>query len=122
MSSKNQDQQADALLLFGATGDLAKKKLFPALYHLMREGKLAMPVVGIARSKWNETELRDYARKSIEEYVPGFDPSVVEQLCGQLRYLRGDYSDQKTFESLAELTNHAQLPVSFFGDSSQYVR
>ena len=113
MSERNQGQHADAFLLFGATGDLAKKKLFPALYHLTREGKLEIPVVGIARSEWNEEQLRDYARESIQEYVGDVDGDVVERLCARLRYLAGDYRDQATFQRLAELTDHAQLPVSF---------
>ena len=58
-------------MLFGATGDLAKRKLFPALYHLVRRGELTVPVVGVARSDWTDEDFRQHARKSIEENVDG---------------------------------------------------
>ena len=61
---------ADALVLFGSTGDLAKRKLFPALYHLERRGRLTVPVIGVARSDWTDDDFRAHARESIEKYVP----------------------------------------------------
>ena len=78
---------ADAFLLFGATGDLARKKLFPALYQMATEGRLDMPVVGIARRDWSDEQLRTRARESIADQVKKPDPDVVDALCAQLRYL-----------------------------------
>jgi len=63
--------RADALVLFGATGDLAKKKLFPALYHLAACGRLEMPIVGVAKSDFDDDGLRAYARAAVEAAVPG---------------------------------------------------
>ena len=60
---------SDAFLLFGATGDLAKKKLWPALYELTREGRMDMPIIGIARSDWGDEEMRDRARESVRAQV-----------------------------------------------------
>ena len=105
---------ADAFLLFGATGDLARKKLFPALYELTREGRASMPIVGIARSDWSDDELRDRARESIADKLgDAVDADVLEALCGRLRYLAGDYTDASTWTRVAELTEGAKVPVSF---------
>jgi glucose-6-phosphate 1-dehydrogenase len=92
---------ADALVLFGATGDLAKRKLFPALYHLVRRGELKVPVVGVARSDWTDDDFRDHARKAVEENVPDADESIIVDLCGRLDLIQGDYSSPETWESLA---------------------
>jgi glucose-6-phosphate 1-dehydrogenase len=106
--------RADAFLLFGATGDLARKKLFPALYELTKEGRVDMPIVGIARSDWDDEQLRDRARESIiEKLGDTADQSVVEALCVRLRYLSGDYTDSSTWTRVAELTEGAKVPVSF---------
>ncbi|MEE9493919.1 MAG: glucose-6-phosphate dehydrogenase [Gammaproteobacteria bacterium] len=114
MNSLENFDVADAFLLFGATGDLAQKKIFPALYELTAEGRLDMPVVGIARSEWNHDQLRDRARESIREQIGSVaKESIIENLCSRIRYLAGDYTQQETFQKLADLTDHAQLPVSF---------
>ncbi len=105
---------ADAFLLFGATGDLARKKLFPALYELTREGRVDMPVVGIARSDWSDDDLRDRARESIVEKLgDDVDGAALDALCSRLRYLSGDYTDASTWTRVAELTEGAKVPVSF---------
>ncbi len=104
---------ADAFLLFGATGDLARKKLFPALYHITRDGRADLPVVGIARSPWSDDDLRERARESIHEQVPSVDSEALERLCARLRYLSGDYTDSATWSRVAELTEAAKVPVSF---------
>ncbi len=105
---------ADAFLLFGATGDLARKKLFPALYELTKEGRLDMPVVGIARSNWDDAQLCERARVSIQEQIgDSVDSAAVDKLCANLRYLSGDYGNQETFAKLAKLTGNAKLPLSF---------
>ncbi len=107
------DQKADAFLLFGATGDLARKKLFPALYELTCEGRLDIPVVGIARRDWDHEKLRERVRESIHEQVTDVDENAVNQLCSHVSYLSGDYTARETFTKLNELTSNAQLPVSF---------
>ncbi len=101
---------ADALVLFGITGDLAKKKLFPALYELTRKGRIDdMPIIGVARSDWSVDQLRDRARESLPEGVP----DVVERLCSQLRYVRGDYTGAETFAKLSAELEGYDTPVSY---------
>ena len=75
---------ADALVLFGATGDLAKRKLFPSLYRLERSGTLHVPVIGVARSDWTDDDVRDHAKESIEEHIPDADPVVIASLLQRL--------------------------------------
>ena len=101
--------RADALVMFGITGDLAYKKLFPALYELEAEGRLDVPVVGVARSEWSVAELRDRARAALE----GRDGSVVERVCARLDYVQGDYTAPETFADLRQAIGGAELPVSF---------
>lgn len=105
---------ADAFLLFGATGDLAKKKLWPALYELTTEGRMDMPIVGIARSDWNDDQMRDRARESIQAKLgDAVDDAMLEAMCGRIRYLAGDYTDESIWGRLAELTEGAEVPLSF---------
>ena len=106
--------KADAFLLFGATGDLAFKKLFPALYELTLEGYVDMPVIGIARRDMTDDELKDRARDSIAQAVgDSIDNGAVESLCSKLRYVRGDYTDESTWQLVADAAAGAQVPVSF---------
>ncbi len=101
---------ADALVMFGITGDLAKKKLFPALYELVGNDTLkGMPIIGVARSEWTADNLRDRARESLV----GRDPTQVEKLCAQLDYVQGDYNAPTTFEKLSAALGDAKVPVSF---------
>ncbi len=105
---------ADAFLLFGATGDLAKKKLWPALYELTTEGRLDMPIVGIARSDWTDEQMRDRARESVRAKLgDNVDDEMLEALCSRVRYLAGDYTNESTWPRLAELTEGAEVPLSF---------
>jgi len=94
-------QDSDGVVLFGATGDLAEKKLFPALYEMQKGGKLGIPVVGVSSSKWTDDQLRERARSSVEAHCDSVDASVLDDLCGQLTYLPGDYRDDATFDELA---------------------
>src|SRR5579884_1088623 len=73
-------RDSDALVLFGATGDLCYRKIFPALYHLVRRKLLAIPVIGVARAGWNEQQLAKRVQESMEEFVPNRDGEVVERL------------------------------------------
>lgn len=111
---RNEIAKADAFLLFGATGDLAKKKLWPALYELTSEGRLDMPIVGIARSDLTDAEMAERARESIRAKVGHeADDKVLEALSSRIRYLSGDYTNDATWPKLAELTEGAKVPLSF---------
>jgi len=91
---------ADALCWFGASGDLARKMTFPALYAMARRGRLTFPVIGIAHSDWTLDDLRDRARTSIAEHSGLDDPAAFDHLVASLRYVDGDYADPSTFTRL----------------------
>ena len=93
-------ERADALVLFGATGDLARKKLFSAIYHMAESGTLDMPVVGIARSGWDSERFRAHVATAIGETVQVIDPPVLEALLARIHLVGGDYSDEVTFAHL----------------------
>jgi len=93
------NQPSDALVFFGATGDLAYKKIFPALQAMVKRGNLNVPVVGVAKAGWNLEQLRARAKDSLEKHG-GLDPAAFEKLSGLLRYVDGDYQDPATFEAL----------------------
>jgi glucose-6-phosphate 1-dehydrogenase len=113
---------SDAFVFFGASGDLAHKKIFPALYHMTRRGHLEMPVIGVANSPWTLEQFQSRARDSLKEHVEPLDEAVVGKLLGRLRYVRGDYADAATFAALRrELgeacrpTHYLAIPPSVFG-------
>jgi glucose-6-phosphate 1-dehydrogenase len=106
------DQHADALVFFGATGDLAYKKIFPALQAMARRGHLDFPVIGVAKSGWNLDQLRARAKESVEEHG-GRDPAAFDQLSRQLRYVDGDYADPATFTALHRELGDAQRPAYY---------
>jgi glucose-6-phosphate 1-dehydrogenase len=105
---------SDALVFFGATGDLAYKKIFPALQSMARRGRLAFPVIGVAKSGWNNDQLIERARDSVTKYG-GLDQQAFATLTKQLRYVDGDYNDPGTFERLrAQLnTDGAKRPTHY---------
>ena len=106
---------ADALVLFGATGDLAKRKLFPALYHLERRGRLNVPVIGVARSDWTDKAFREHAHDSIISAIPDAAATVIESLLKRLDLIQGDYADANTWESLAKtLAKHKSEQAVFY--------
>jgi glucose-6-phosphate 1-dehydrogenase len=92
---------ADALVLFGATGDLARKKLFPALYHLTAANRLGVPVVAVAVSDWDDARLRDYAADAVRAAARPVDGPLLDRLAGGLAMVSGDYRDPATFAALA---------------------
>ena len=106
--------EADALVLFGATGDLAKRKLFPSLYHLERHGTLHVPVIGVARSDWTDADFRERARESINTHVDDVDPVVLDSLCERLDLIQGDYSDQATWSELRDTLDAHGSEVAVF--------
>ena len=93
------DTHSDALVFFGATGDLAYKKIFPALQAMAKRGNLDVPVIGVAKAGWTLDQLRARAQDSVEKYG-GLDRAAFDTLCGLLRYVDGDYKDPATFEAL----------------------
>jgi glucose-6-phosphate 1-dehydrogenase len=105
-------QPSDALVFFGATGDLAYKQTFPALQALVRRGALNAPIVGVARSGWGLEQLRARARDSLEHHG-GVDPGAFDKLCSLLRYVDGDYADAKTFQRLRRELGAAARPLHY---------
>jgi glucose-6-phosphate 1-dehydrogenase len=103
---------SDAFVFFGASGDLAYKKIFPALQSLVRRGRLTVPVVGVARSGWNRDQLVERARASVTEYG-GLDAEAFPKLAALLRYVDGDYADAATFTRIKAELEHAQRPIHY---------
>jgi len=103
---------SDALVFFGASGDLAFKKIFPALQSLVKRGKLDFPIVGVAKSGWTLENLRQRAYDSLNTHG-GVDRDAYEKLCSLLRYVDGDYNDPATFQTLREQLNGARRPAHY---------
>src|ERR1700761_8900638 len=92
---------SDALVFFGATGDLAYKKIFPSLHAMVKRGNLNVPVIGVAKQGWNLDQLRPRAPEAIEKHG-GVDRAAFEKLSGLLRYVDGDYEDPATFRAIRQ--------------------
>ena len=105
-------EASDAFVFFGATGDLAYKKIFPALQSLIREGMLDMPIIGMARAGWTLDRLRDRARESLEQNG-GVDADAFAKLSARLQYVGGDYEDAATFERLHQAMGAAARPLHY---------
>jgi glucose-6-phosphate 1-dehydrogenase len=103
---------ADALVFFGATGDLAYKKIFPALQAMVKHGHLMVPVIGVAKAGWTLEQLRARAHDSVEHHG-GIYPAAFEKLCGLLRYVDGDYHDPTTFQALRQELGSALRPAHY---------
>jgi len=104
--------RSDALAFFGASGDLASKKIFPALQALARHGRLDMPVIGVARSGWTDEQLRAHARESVERHG-GIDHDAFAKLASHLVSVNGDYGDPATFVSLRKALGDAAHPLHY---------
>ncbi len=104
--------RSDALVLFGASGDLAHKKIFPALYAMCRRGKLDMPVVGVAKSDWTLDDLRRHARDAVCT-AGACDEDVLARLLGLMRYVDGDYRDPATFDQLGAALAGSRRPLYY---------
>jgi glucose-6-phosphate 1-dehydrogenase len=104
---------SDALVFFGATGDLAYKKIFPSLQAMIKRGNLNVPVIGVAKAGWSLDQLRARARDSVEKHGGGLDPAAFEKLSGLLRYVDGDYKDAATFQSIRKELGSAQRPAHY---------
>ena len=103
---------SDALVFFGATGDLAYKKIFPALQAMLKRGHLNVPVIGVAKAGWNCDQLLARAHDSLEKHG-GVDSAAFEKLSSLLRYVDGDYNDQATFEALGRELKGSQRPAHY---------
>ncbi len=113
---------SDALVFFGATGDLAYKKIFPSLQNMVRCGFLKVPVIGVAKSGWTIEQLRDRARASLKEYGGGVDEAAFSKLSALLQYIDGDYSDPATFTKLRQALGKAAASGALPRDSAEPLR
>jgi glucose-6-phosphate 1-dehydrogenase len=105
-------QQSDALVFFGATGDLAYKKVFPALQAMVKRGTLDVLVIGVAKSGWTLDQLKDRAKDSLEKHG-GLDKDAWAKLSGLLRYVDGDYADAATFVEVRKQLGDAKRPAFY---------
>ena len=107
------DRPSDALVVFGITGDLARKQTFQSLYRLEERGQLGVPVIGVAADDMTDDQLRDRARESIEQAGEQLDQAVFDRLAGRLRYVRGDFADEQTYSRLVQALGHAKQPTFY---------
>jgi glucose-6-phosphate 1-dehydrogenase len=106
------EAHSDALVFFGATGDLAYKKIFPSLQAMVKRGHLDIPVIGVAKAGWTLDQLKARARDSLEKHG-GLDRAAFEKLSSLLRYVDGDYNDAATFQSIRQQLGSAQHPAHY---------
>jgi glucose-6-phosphate 1-dehydrogenase len=112
-SSSEFDQSSEALILFGITGDLARKKLFSALYKLELDDELNMPVIGVASSKWTLDELRGNARQALDETDLDIDEDIWQRFAARLDYVSGDYREESTYQEVAAKVGDKECPVAY---------
>lgn len=112
--------KADALVLFGATGDLAKKKLFPALYDLQELKELDIQIFGVASSKWTQEVFRENVEAAIRVRKPDADEKILGKLLNEMQLLVGDYEDPETFVKLADLIKDFKLPVIYLAIAPEH--
>ena len=108
----SENKRSDALVFFGATGDLAYKKIFPALQAMVRCGHLTVPIIGVAKAGWGLDQLKERARKSLEDQG-GVDEDAFAKLASLLRYVDGDYGNRATFEAVRKELGDAAHPVHY---------
>src|SRR4249919_3485961 len=112
-SSMSTTLSADVLVIFGITGDLAKKMTFRALYRLEARGKLDCPIIGVAIDEWSLEQLRQHGREAIETTVKEPDEDVLGRVLGRLSYVQGDYADSGTFDRVSDAIGKAERPVFY---------
>ena len=105
--------RADALVFFGATGDLAYKQIFPALQRMVANKELTVPVVGVAKSGWGLDQLKERAEDSLRHHPDGIDPVAFPKLLKLLRYVDGDYAERSTFDELRRQLGAAKHPLHY---------
>ena len=106
------DLHSDAFVFFGASGDLAYKKIFPSLHSMVKRGTLDMPVIGVAKSNWSLDQFRARAYESIDKHG-GVDRVAFDKLCGLLRYVGGDYKDPATFKAVRRELGSCSHPAHY---------
>ncbi len=104
---------SDAFVFFGATGDLAHKKIFPSLQAMIQRGNLNVPVIGVAKAGWNLEQLRERARDGIQKFGGGVDEQAFAKLISLLNYIDGDYADPNTFTKLRQVLGQAKHPAHY---------
>ncbi|MFB3887183.1 MAG: glucose-6-phosphate dehydrogenase [Thermodesulfobacteriota bacterium] len=104
--------RSDAFVFFGATGDLAYKKIFPALQAMIRRGRLDMPIIGVAKRDWTSDLLQQRARESLEKYG-GLDPESFAKFSSRLQYVSGDYRDEATYTRIRKALGNAERPLHY---------
>src|SRR5258706_12886802 len=102
---------SDAFVLFGATGDLAYKKIFPALHSMIKRGFVPGTVLGVSRGGSSLEKLRERARESIKEYGGGVEEAAFKILCDNLRYVDGGYRTPELFANIREALGQAKRPL-----------
>src|SRR5512144_35287 len=105
--------RSDALVIFGFTGDLAAKKIFPALYAMVKKGELNVPIIGVASSQWSADQLHQRVRESVKREGGLDDRAAFDRLISLLRYVSGDYKDAATFGALKAALGGAQRPAHY---------
>ncbi len=105
-------QKSDALVFFGATGDLARKQIFPALLALLRRGQIDLPIIGVARADMDLEGFRAFARQTLEAHG-GVDEAAFAKLAARLRYVNGDYNEPGTFQRIKEALGGASRPLFY---------
>jgi glucose-6-phosphate 1-dehydrogenase len=103
--------RSDSLVMFGASGDLAKKKLFPALYRLSKRGLLGIPVTGVAIDDWQDADLVAHAEAAVRESGEVWDQAAFDSFCSRLHYVAGDYGKPETFQALRTVLGTPRHPV-----------
>ncbi len=106
-------QSADALILFGASGDLARKRLFPALFELEAAGELNIPVVGVGRTEGGDSSLRGWVSDALANVSDDIDHELLDRLLGRLSYVSGDYRDGRTFDEIKRRVGDRRCTVGY---------
>ncbi|MGD0097476.1 MAG: glucose-6-phosphate dehydrogenase, partial [Terracidiphilus sp.] len=107
------NSQSDALVVFGVTGDLAHKMIFPALYAMVKRGVLQVPVIGVAFPKWSLERLQRRATDSIKRACVIDDKRALQRLLSRLKYVSGDYADSNTFTAIKEALGRGRRPAHY---------
>jgi len=113
VSREPSQQRGDALVVFGISGDLAKKMTFEALYRLEQRGLLRCPVIGVAVDDWSDDQLRSRARESLEQAGEPIQEQVLERFCARLSYVSGDFAEEQTYGRVAQALGGARDPVFY---------
>jgi glucose-6-phosphate 1-dehydrogenase len=112
-TSAAHSEPADALVIFGISGDLARKMTFKSLYRLERRGRLDCPIIGVALDDWSDEDLRDHARDAVRSSLDDVEEGALERFAARLSYVAGDYADEDTFTRVGKALGKAEHPVFY---------